>query len=264
MRGKINQLKKIKVGLVNYLNTLPLLYGINHSRVRESVELIRDYPSNIASYLLADKIDIGLVPVAVLPALKEYHIHSNYCIGCDGAVASVCLFSDVPIEDIETVLLDYQSRTSVALLKILLEDYWKVKPQLINTASDYRPLIKQSTAGLVIGDRSFEQRQRSRFVYDLGEAWKMYTGLPFVFAAWISKRPLDEQFTRDFNEANRVGVENINKVLETTSFSLFDAAEYFTKYISYILDSENEKGMKRFLDLLEYHENPGELNIITK
>ncbi len=257
-------MKKIKVGLVNYLNTLPLLYGIDHSTVKESVELIGDYPSNIASYLMDDRIDVGLVPVVVLAKLQEYHIHTDYCIGCDGPVASVCLFSDVPIQDVSTVLLDYQSRTSVALLKILLQDYWKVTPQLINTASDYRSSITGSTAGLVIGDRSFEQRTHSRYVYDLGEAWKLHTGLPFVFAAWISRKRLDEQFIIDFNKANKFGVDNITKVAESTSFPLFDTAEYFTKYISYRLDSQKRKGLNRFLQLLNYHENSGRLNIITK
>lgn len=254
MRGKINQLEKIKVGIVNYLNTMPLLYGINQSPVKDSIELIQDYPSNIASYLLDGKIDIGLVPVAILPILNEYHIYTNYCIGSDGPVASVCLFSDVPIQDIETVLLDYQSRTSVALLKILLADHWKVTPRLIDTASDYRSSIRGNTAGLVIGDRSFEQRKHSQYVYDLGEAWKQYTALPFVFAAWISIKRLDEYFIREFNDANRFGVENIKNVIESTPYHLFNMEEYFTRHVSYDLNAEKKKGLRHFLRLLNANE----------
>ena len=85
--------------------------------MNESVELIIDFPSKIASMLLEDKIDVGLVPVAIIPEMKEHHIISDYCIGSVGAVASVCLFSEVPLDKIKNVLLDYQSRTSVALLK---------------------------------------------------------------------------------------------------------------------------------------------------
>lgn len=229
---------------------MPLLFGIRQSPVKESIELIQDYPSNIASLLIEGKIDLGLVPVAILPHLKEYHIYTDYCIGCNGPVASVCLFSEVPIEKIETVLLDYQSRTSVALLKILLRDYWKISPVLINTASDYRSSIKGTTAGLVIGDRSFEQRKISAFVYDLGEAWKEFTGLPFVFAAWTSTKLLDEQFVETFNKANGVGIQNIPAVIETIPYSLFDMKEYYTNYISYELDAEKELGLKRFLQFL--------------
>jgi len=248
---KINQLKKIKIGIVNYLNTIPLLYGINKSPVRDSVELIYDYPSNIASFLIDGKIDIGLVPVAILPKLTEFHVHTEYCISCNGPVASVCLFSEVPIENIESVLLDYQSRTSVALLKILLLNYWKIKPELVDTASDYRSLIRESTAGLVIGDRSFEQRKKSRYVYDLGEAWKQYTGLPFVFATWTSTKPIDQNFIKEFDKANATGVQSIPHIIETVPYSLFDMKEYFTKYISYRLDDEKREGLNHFLELLK-------------
>lgn len=214
------------------------------------IELIQDYPSNIAALLVEGKIDIGLVPVAILPVLKEYHIYTDYCIGCNGPVGSVCLFSDVPVEEVETVLLDFQSRTSVELLKILLRNYWKIKPLFIETSSDYRSSIKGKTAGLVIGDRSFEQRRSSKYLYDLGEAWKQYTGLPFVFAAWISTRPLDPHFIHEFNDANRFGVLNISNVIGTTPYSLFNMEEYFTKYISYGLDAEKQKGLKRFIQVL--------------
>ena len=250
MRRKFNQLEKIKVGIVNYLNTKPLLYGINQSPVIECIELIQDYPSNIASLLLENKIDIGLVPVAVLLNMQQYYLHTDYCIGCNGPVASVCLFSEVPIHEVDTILLDYQSRTSVELLKILMRDHWEITPRIGVATSNYRAGIKGRTAGLVIGDRSFEQRKLSKYMYDLGEAWKHYTDLPFVFAAWISNKPLDEQFIQAFNEANRFGVENIPKIIEITPDSLIDPEEYFTKYISYDLDSEKRKGLKTFLTLM--------------
>ena len=87
------------------MNTKPLIYGFEHGMMAESVDLIIDYPSKIASMLLEDKIDVGLVPVAIIPEMKEYYIISDYCIGCDGEVASVCLFSEVPLEKIEKILL---------------------------------------------------------------------------------------------------------------------------------------------------------------
>lgn len=244
-------MEKIKVGIVNYLNTKPLLYGIEHAPVINSIELIRDYPSHIAGFLLDGSIDLGLVPVAILPKLKEYHIVTDFCIGSDGPIASVCLFSDVPIEEVEEVLLDYQSRTSVALAKLLLREYWKVKPKLTDTTSDFRSRIKGRTAGLVIGDRSFEQRQSSAFIYDLGEAWKKFTGLPFVFAAWVSNKKLDEKFIKDFNEANREGVKNISKILEGNNYPLFDLNKYYNIYINYHLDDLKRKGLEKFLELKE-------------
>jgi chorismate dehydratase len=127
-------IQKIKVGAVSYLNTKPLIYGFEKGMMSETTELVYDFPANIARKLLNDEIDIGLVPVAVLPGMKEYYIVADYCIGCNTAVASVCLFSDVPLEKISTIHLDYQSRTSVALLKLLLKEHWKIAPQLIAAA----------------------------------------------------------------------------------------------------------------------------------
>jgi len=126
----ITEMRKIKVGAVSYLNTKPLIYGFQQGMMNNEIELIEDYPSSIAGMLLDNVIDVGLVPVAIIPRLKEHHIIGDYCIGTSGEVASVCLFSDVPIEQAEEVLLDYQSRTSVRLAKILLKEYWKVNPLL--------------------------------------------------------------------------------------------------------------------------------------
>jgi chorismate dehydratase len=114
------------VGAVSYLNTKPLIYGFEKGMMKESVELVFDYPSNIAAALLNDEIDIGLVPVAIIPERDSFQIVSNYCISCNGEVASVCLFSEVPVQEIKTVLLDYQSRTSVKLVQLLLKEYWKL------------------------------------------------------------------------------------------------------------------------------------------
>jgi chorismate dehydratase len=122
---KIRHLIKIKVAAVNYLNTKPLLYGIKNHPVFKQIELTEDYPAKIADMLLSGTVDLALVPVVIIPKMKEHYIVSDFCIGSNGAVASVCLFSEVVMENIEKVYLDYQSRTSVMLAKILLKEYWK-------------------------------------------------------------------------------------------------------------------------------------------
>ena len=241
---------KIKVGIVNYLNTKPLVYGIQHSPVSDRLILIEDYPSNIARLLLDGSIDVGLVPVAVIPHLREYHIVTDYCIGCTGPVASVALFSEVPVNQVEQVLLDYQSRTSVALAKILMREYWQIQPTVTDTKSDYRSKIKGTTAGLVIGDRALEQRKTSPYIYDLGEAWKDFTGLPFVFAAWVSNKPLPANFISEFNAANKLGLENIETVVAENPYPIFDLHSYYREHISYELNTEKRKGLEKFLSLL--------------
>jgi len=214
------------------------------------LELTIDYPSRIAQDLIDGDSDMGLVPVATIPRLKEYHINGRYCIGAEGEVASVCLFSEVPLEQVQTVLLDYQSRTSVALLKVLLRFYWKVTPTFINTHEDYRASIRGTTAGLVIGDRALEQRRVSPYIYDLASHWKAFTGLPFVFAAWISNRPLDPGFVRIFDEANAVGLAKLPEVLAENPYTIYDLHTYYTQNISYELTEAKRKGLDLFLEYI--------------
>jgi chorismate dehydratase len=239
------------VGAVSYLNTKPLIYGFEKGMMKEEVELVMDYPANIASMLLNDEIDIGLVPVAVLPALKEYHLISDYCIACDGEVASVCLFSEVPINEIETILLDYQSKTSVALLKILLKDHWNINPKLVDTSSGYELSIENTTGGLVIGDRALAQRNQSKYCYDLGVAWKELTGLPFVFAVWVSNKPMDKRFIEKFNMMNSFGLDNLEGIVAINNFSSYDLDYYFKKNIIFKPEIDKLEVITLFLEKLK-------------
>jgi chorismate dehydratase len=243
--------QKIRVGAVSYLNTKPLIYGFEQGKMQDEVDLIIDYPANIASDLINDRIDIGLVPVAVIPFLKEHHIVSDYCIACDGEVASVCLFSDVPLAEIKTILLDYQSRTSVALLKILLREQWNISPELISGKANYEQDITGTTAGLVIGDRALAQRSKAKYIYDLGTAWKEMTGLPFVFAAWVSNKPIDESFITRFNEANAFGFLHLDEVINKNGIAYFDIKSYYTRFIKFKLDERMEEAKALFLSKLK-------------
>jgi chorismate dehydratase len=242
--------RKIKVGAVSYLNTKPLIYGFEQGMMKEEIDLLIDYPSNIAHKLLTNEIDIGLVPVAVLPLMKEYHILSDYCIGCDGEVASVCLFSDVPLHEIKTILLDYQSNTSVALIKILLKNHWKITPELIAAEKDFEQNIAGTTAGLIIGDRAFEQRLKSKYVYDLGAAWKEMTGMPFVFAVWVSNKKMGGDFIKKFNAATQYGLTSLKEIATLNTCNNFDMLGYYTKFISYQFEENKKTALKEFLHLL--------------
>ena len=244
--------KKIKVGVVNYLNTKPLLYGLQQSPISERIELVEDHPARLADLLLNNEIDLGLIPVATIPSLNEYHIVGDYCIGSEGEVASVCLFSEVPMNEIKKVWLDYQSRSSVELLKWLMREYWGINPELIEaTDENYRKEIKGTSAGLVIGDRAFEQRKISTFLYDLGMEWRSITGLPFVFAAWVSNKQIPADFIVDFNNANALGLEHIDEIIASHPFDLYDLKKYYTLHISYKLDERKKKGMELFLQCIK-------------
>ena len=245
-------MNKIRVGIVNYLNTKPLVYGLEKPPISDQIELIATYPSRLAQLLKDNEIDVGLIPVAAIPQLPVHYIVGNYCIAAEGEIASVCLFSEVPMNRIERILLDYQSRSSVALLKWLMREYWGINPELVETTDDsYRQEIKGTTAGLVIGDRAFEQRKISTFIYDLGSEWRAITGLPFVFAAWVSNKELPAQFIREFDEANGKGLFIIDEIVEKTGFQAYDLKKYYKLHLSYQLDSQKRKGMDLFLKYIE-------------
>ncbi|MBC7947010.1 MAG: menaquinone biosynthesis protein [Chitinophagaceae bacterium] len=249
--SKLTKLKKIRVGVVNYLNTKPLVYGLERKPISDMIELIPAYPAMLATMLANKKIDVGLIPVAAITDLDTWHIVGDYCIGAEGEIASVCLFSEVPMHDIKTVYLDYQSRSSVALLKWLMREYWGIEPEIIQAMDEsYREEIRGTTAGLVIGDRALEQRRISTFIYDLGSEWRSITGLPFVFAAWVSTEKLPEEFIAIFNEANGLGLQHIDEIVAETPFPTFDLKKYYTLHLSYHLDDRKKAGMERFLQAI--------------
>ncbi len=232
------------------MNTRPLLFGVKQSGLMDRITLIEDQPAVIGEMLLKSSIDIGLIPVALIPQLNESHIITDYCIGTEGEVASVAIFSEVPIEEVDTLLLDYQSRTSVNLAKILLKEYWKINVNLVAGSLNFRDNIKGKTAGIVIGDRALEQRKISPFVYDLGTAWKALTGLPFVFAAWVANKPIDPDFIDAFNRANAYGVNHLDEVLKTVHFDDYDLRQYYSSNLSYEFTEDKKKGLALFLKKL--------------
>ena len=240
---------KIRIGAVNYLNTKPLLYGIEQVPFANKIELIKDYPANLTSLLQKNKIDIALLPVASIANIEDAKIVSDYCISSNKKVASVCLFSQVPIDEIQEIYLDYQSRTSVALLRILLKEYWQIRPSLLDADEQYIDKIKDKTAGLIIGDRALENLQNFPYVYDLAEAWYDYTKKPFVFATWVANKEISDAFLKEFNEANAIGLQHIDQIVKDIAYTKYDLNTYFHENISYQLDEEKRNGMTMFLKM---------------
>lgn len=239
--------QKIRVGAVSYINTKPLLYGMQRQPLADRMALSTGYPSQVAQQLLDGTIDIGLVPVAILPEMPQYFIDTDYCIGADGPVASVCLFSQVPIAQLDTILLDYQSRTSVMLVQILLRHFWKQSVQLVKAAPGFEAQIGGSTAAVVIGDRALQMQLQFPFVYDLAEAWKKFTGHPFVFATWVANKPLPADFIEQFNEANALGFRHLSEVIAANPFPAYNLHHYYTQNISFLLTEPMKAGLRLFL-----------------
>ena len=245
----------IKVSVVSYLNSKPFVYGLQHHDILQSINLSLDTPADCARKLISGEAHIGLVPVASISKIPNAEIITDYCIAADGDVTSVLLLSNTPLEKIKTILLDYQSMTSVALVKILAKELWKISPEWINAEagfekdiSSYSPLGGWGT--VVIGDRALEMQNQFEFVYDLSGEWKKLTQLPFVFACWVSNTKIETSFLEKFSTALQHGLNHIPEIvadLKTKNNLSFDLEKYLLHHIKFKFDDEKRKGMEMFL-----------------
>lgn len=247
-------MSKVKISVVSYLNSKPFIFGLENSELINKIDLQLDIPSVCAQKLQDGIVDIGLIPVAVIPQLKESYIISDYCIGAESNVASVCLYSNVPLDKIDTILLDYQSKTSVVLVKILAQLFWKINPKWKNSIENFEGTISETTAGVIIGDRTFGINSKYTYKYDLAEEWIKFTGLPFVFACWVSNKQLPVNFINNFNSALAYGIDNIkviSAIIQKKNDYPVNVEEYLTNNISYSFSERKKQGLALFLEHLK-------------
>lgn len=240
---------KWELAAVEYLNTIPFLRAIEQSDLSDQIHINLDYPSRCAAMFKEGRVDLALVPVGALSDFEEYHLITNYCIGCDGRVGTVLLASNQPVEKVEKVILDYQSRTSVLLIQILLQKYWKVNPQIIKGSEGYENQIVGNTAAVIIGDRAFNLEEKFGYIYDLGYYWKKLTDLPFVFAVWVSKAKMAKAIEEQLHGIFRQGIQNIEQLnIQFPGLSSQQISEYFNNRISYEFDEDKRKALQIFLN----------------
>lgn len=219
----------------------------------DQIDLQEDIPSICAQKLKFKQVEIGLVPVALLPELENFKVITDYCIGANGKVDSVKLYSMVPLNEIKTVILDYQSKSSVTLTKVLNKFYWKTNFQFEDAIPGYEQFVSGNTAAVVIGDRTFALNGIYKFEYDLAEEWKSFTGLPFVFAAWVSTGETNPDFIKEFNEVLKSGVNNIDNALKNSSHHFsekFNAEDYLKNKIDFNLDDRKKIALEMFLNYI--------------
>ncbi|MGJ1434766.1 menaquinone biosynthetic enzyme MqnA/MqnD family protein [Sphingobacterium multivorum] len=239
-------MNKIRVSAVSYTNTYPFLNGIRKSKVMEQIDLSVDYPSACAQKVIDDQADIGIIPTAALLSLPEYYINTDFCIGTEGAVDSVFIFANKPIEEVKTLRLDKQSRTSNGLARVLIKNYWKKDVALVTDESI------EPDAYVLIGDRTFGKKNAVPYVYDLGEEWFNFTGLPFAFALWVSNKKLPDSFVEQFNEALAYGVEHATDVIAgLPEFEDFDYTKYLTQHLNFHLTDKKREAVQLYLRYLK-------------
>ena len=246
--------EKIRISAVSYSNTIPFVYGLLHSDVITDIDLSLDVPSDCADKLIQGKVDVGLIPVAEIQKVNNARIISNYCIGAAGAVRTVVLVSEVPIKEIKHIYLDYQSRTSTKLVQVMAHRFWNIHPRWHSGDAGFEhSVVKDDSAALVIGDRTFAVENKYRYTIDLAAEWMKCTGKPFVFASWVSGIPLSRLFINRFNDALWFGLSNIEKAIELTKknrlVTNINLLHYLTHSLSYDLNKDKREGMEMFLEM---------------
>ena len=248
--------EKIRISAVRYANTYPFIYGIRESGLEDRIILETDHPARCAAKLADGRVDVGLIPVAALPLVTDYRIITDFCLGAYGKVRTVMLLSNCPFEEIEKVMLDYRSLSSITLVKILARNAWRRRFDWINTCEGFDfTSVKGNEAVVLIGDQCFEYSDIFTCRRDLAEEWYKYTGLPFVFACWTSNRELSDSFIKDFNRALAMGVNDIPAVVSkfgnNGAIRGSDLCSYLTENIDFYLNDDKRQAIKLFLELMK-------------
>jgi len=241
----------LRISAVSYLNSLPFVYGIKNSGFLKNSELSLDVPSVCADKLISGKADIGLVPVAAIPLIRNAQIVSDFCIGADGKVQSVLLISRKPLAEIQKVYLDIESRTSVGLVKVLAKEYWKINPEWepLSARIDFDTL----EAAVLIGDKTFSLPEGFTYIYDLAAEWKSFTGLPFVFACWVANREISSKQEQELNMALAYGVAHTEQAADMKhgiAITRNELLNYLRFSVSYNFDESKKIALKLFLEKL--------------
>ncbi|OFY65968.1 MAG: hypothetical protein A2V64_10020 [Bacteroidetes bacterium RBG_13_43_22] len=247
--------EKIRISAVKYANTYPFLYGMTKTGFDKKVIIETDHPAQCAEKLISGKVDIGLIPIAAFPLMRDYFIITDYCLGAYGKVRTVMLLSNCPFSEIKSINLDYHSRSSVNLARILAKNFWKREFTWQNTYKGFDLLhIADNEAVVLIGDQCFAYESRFRYRTDLAEEWHRYTGLPFAFACWTANKKLDNEFIKEFNNALSAGVNDIPSVVEkynkTGTIRGEELRIYLTENIDFDLNDDKRKAIDLFLELM--------------
>jgi predicted solute-binding protein len=247
-----------RVCAVSYLNTVPLIWGLEHGPQQNAVHLSYALPSECARQLESGEVDIGIVPVAAF-LKREWGIFRGTGIACDGPVRSILLISKVPFARIRLLAADAGSRSSVQLSRVILLHRYGAEPVVQQQPADLGAMLTNADAALIIGDPALRLdpealRSQGLFVADLGEEWTSWTGLPMVFAVWAGAPALvTPELEQTFLASYEYGREHLDAIVAAEharrGVTPALAREYFTRYIVFRLGEREYAGMHRYLEL---------------
>lgn len=270
---------KLRVSVVEYLNTAPLVWGFTNGPLQGRYELSFAVPSQCAEQLRRGEVDLGIIPAIEYQRMEGMAVLPGMAVAAKDVVRSILVVSRCPIEQAKRLALDSSSRSSQALVRILCAERWGIRPEFVSAQPDPAGMLRDADAALVIGDpalrvdvqlaqlaakpRSGEYccggdpsqwpiaGLESIYLYDVAHEWRELTGLPCVLAVWVGRREaITLQVVADFVASREYGLARIAEIAEAAAEKLeLPAAElesYLRENIDFELDAENRAGLELY------------------
>ena len=252
-----NEWGPTRIGAVSYLNARPLTLAI--PRLAPEAQIVVDLPSRLADGLAAGRLDVALIPSIESCRDPGYTVVSDACVACDGPVRSIKLYGRVPVGQIRTLALDEGSRSSAALSRILLKERFALEPRLEQLPIGASLKDSAADAAVLIGDRAMLPPEgRFEFVWDLGEEWSRWTGLPFVFAMWVARPNVDlDRLAEILAAARDEGVGQLDQIARREAplvgISEEQCRSYLRENLRFRLGERERRGLETFRRLAIEH-----------
>jgi predicted solute-binding protein len=245
---------RVRVAAVSYLNAVPLVWGLDKGPHRNLFEVEPMLPSRCADELRAGRSDAGIIPSIEFQRIPDLKIVPRLCIGSSGPVRSVMLIARSPLKEIRSVALDTSSRASACLAQILLKRHFQIEPRLAPQGPDVSAMLRECEAALIIGDPALASDFPGLKVYDLADAWREMTGLPFVFAFWaVRSEVASGELARAFQESKDYAMAHLQEIVREESVRTGLPRDlvhtYLTENIDFNLEGRNLEGLQRFYEL---------------
>lgn len=260
----------LRVSIVQYLNTAPLVRGFMHGPLRGKYQLSFTVPSQCAEDLRSGAADIAIIPAIEYQRIPDLVILPDLAVASKKSVRSLLLVSQKPLREITRIALDRTSRSTQALVRILCERHWRITPEFFESEPDLAAMLEQADAALLIGDpalrlaiASSAKPKRELPQFDIVEEWRALTNLPAVLAVWAARPEVaTAEVVQDFQDSLAFGLRQLDAVVAESavemSLPIGDLRRYFTENIDYRLDDEN------LLGLIRYYSLAAQLGLIPK
>lgn len=253
------QTRTRNLSLVSYLNTKPLVYGLEKGLIKHEFTLQKDVPSVCADRLIEGEVELGIIPsIEYARGKGALRIIPELAIASQSKVKSVNLFFNPESKQINTIALDTSSRTSVALLKILLKEKYELDPDFVVMPPDLDSMLKKADAALIIGDKALHFQVEHPHYFDLAEEWNDLTGLPFVFAFWAGHEfALKDKDVEAVQKSYELGKQHINEIAAEYAKTHSQSADYYASYltdnISFGFGEDEKAGLDEFYRYAFYY-----------